>query len=385
MVESKLELIYDEDRELTDREMINLNSKRSSIPVEYLRKNLFNATTRESKELKRMKTIYDDGVNKIQVNRSLHQKHRDLLSILFTDNKGIESLKNGSSIIKTSLYHNAREMGYDNPKDGTGVIKSFLWDLENTKFIFTKKDGTDYEEQSHSLIGNHTYSSKYDSYIITIPSDTNKFKILNFAVEIPKEINRKIVAIPNKFAKTKALVSYILSNKALTNGISFESICDKLDIDVASRKSEFKKELKENKKLLKEFNITYNEESCIIKYEQICEIKFHRGMKETEIIELLEDEKKINEKKNEIEKFGFTKDRFVGKFIKHKANGLFGEEVVFSEIGDVEISIEDERKIYRFKLVYNSREDAFTKWMNLEQLENLEKIWIKNKIEDEID
>lgn len=373
---NQLEILYNEERELTERETINLNSKKNSIPVEYLRKNLFNATTRESKELKRMKTIYDDGINKIQVNRSLHQKHRDLLSILFTDNNGIESLKNGSSIIKTSLYHNAKEMGYENPKDGTSVIKSFLWDLENTKFIFTKKNGTDYEEQSHSLIGNHTYSSKYDSYIITIPSDTNKFKILNFAVEIPKEINRKIVSIPNKFAKTKALVSYILSNKALTNGISFESICDKLDIDLGSRKSEFKKELKENKDLLKDFNITYNEESCIIKYEQLEDIKFHRGMKPMEILEIIDKEKEKELELEELVNFGFRKSRFVGKYIKHKSNGLFGEEIVTSKIADIETKLEDNIRYYRFKLHFDNHDNVFSRWHDITTIENLEQNWM---------
>lgn len=375
-------IIFDENRDLTKNELINLNAKKNSIPVEYFRKNLFNATTRESRELGRRKTIFDDGKVKIQVNRSLHQRHRDLLSLIFMDNISVsEPNKDGSYDIHTSLYSLSKKMGYK-PLQGINIIEKFLDDLQATLLYI---DNGVYEYK-HTLLGASIYD-KYDSkeYKIQIPSATAKYHILNYAVEIPKEINKKIIEIPNNLAKTKALISYILSNQALKNGISFENICDKLDVDVRSRKSEFKKELKENEKLLSEFNITFNFETEIIKYEQIKEIKFHRGMKETEIIELLESEKKINEKKNEIEKFGFTKDRFVGKFIKHKANGLFGEEVVFSEIGDVEISIEDERKIYRFKLVYNSREDAFTKWMNLEQLENLEKIWIKNKIEDEID
>ena len=34
--------IYDENRELTKNELINLKNKKTAIPVEYFRKNLFN-------------------------------------------------------------------------------------------------------------------------------------------------------------------------------------------------------------------------------------------------------------------------------------------------------------------------------------------------------
>ena len=86
---SQSDAIFSENRELTPKEYKNLSKKVNGgyIPVNYLRKNLFNATISASKELIRLKTIYDDGTTKLKVNRSLHQKHRDLLSILFSDNK----------------------------------------------------------------------------------------------------------------------------------------------------------------------------------------------------------------------------------------------------------------------------------------------------------
>ena len=111
----KKNIVFDKNRELTPKEYKNLTQKVNGgyIPVNYLRKNLFNATVRESRELIKLKTIYDDGSVKMQVNRSLHQKHRDLLSILFSDNNGVSKPdKDGSYYIKTNLYKLAKAMGY---------------------------------------------------------------------------------------------------------------------------------------------------------------------------------------------------------------------------------------------------------------------------------
>lgn len=373
---SEIVVVFDEERDLTENELHNLKTKKNSIPVEYFRKNLFNATTRESRELTRKKTIYEDPKNKVQVNRSLHQRHRDLLSILFTDNiKVSEPNKDGSYYIHTSLYDLSKKMGYK-PLQGINKVMGFIEDLHQTLLTI---DIVGVGEIRHTLIGK-SFFDKYNTkeFKIEIPSITAKYHILNFAVEIPKEINRKIIAIDNKYAKTKALISYILSNKALKNGISFDNICDKLDITVSSRKSEFKKELKENIALLAEFNIFFDEETYIIKYEQLSDIKFHRGMKPIEIIELIENEKEKKLKEEEYEEYGFRKNRFVGKFIKHKSNGLFGEEIVSSKIVDIQIKLENDIKYYRFELGYDNVENVFTQWLTLERLESLEQNWITN-------
>ena len=77
----------------------------------------------------------------------------------------------------------------------------------------------------------------------------------------------------------------MLSNQALKNGISFESVCDKLDINIPARKSEFLKEIRSNLGLLQEFNITFNEETKIFKYEQIETIRFHAPVSVKKIVE----------------------------------------------------------------------------------------------------
>lgn len=306
----ELEDFYSDERSLTKTELINLEYKKNSIPVDYFRKNLFNATTRTSCELKKPKVIFDDGTNKMIVNRSLHQKHRDILSILFTDNKNLKVNEDGSIEIRTNLYYIAKEMGYDKPKDGTHVIKGFLYDLRHTEITFKtkKKDVLMPERGGHRLIGTYKYDEKNGDYIVNIPSETAKYKILNFAVEIPKEINRKIIAIPNNLAKVKALVSYMLSNQALKNGISFDKICDKLDVNIGARKSELLKEVKENIGLLQEFNITFNEETKIFKYEQIEDIKFHAPVKVEKLVGSLDQQvqqQRDEPKKDEVKKNSF--------------------------------------------------------------------------------
>lgn len=382
---SGADIIYSDERELTDFEMINLNSKKNSIPVEYFRKNLFNATTRESKELRRLKTIYDDGENKVMVNRSLHQNHRDLLSILFTESKEIITQKDGALIIKTNLYQIAKHMGYKKPGDAIHLVKSYLYDLRNTEMTFkSKSENVVFDEKGgHRLIGEYEYNTKDGDYLIYIQAKTNKYKILNFAVEIPKKINRKIIAIPNKLAKTKALVSYILSNKALKNGISFTSVCDKLDITEVDNKSRFKRELKENADLLSDFNIYYDVETNIIKYEQLCDIKFHRAIDKSEILSKLENAEQLVEEVKEIPQQQLEApnlqakeiERYIGKYIKHKSNDVFGSDnVAISKIVEYQEQENDSNIIfYRLKIESNLEGTQITtKWLSLDDIKNIE-------------
>ena len=325
----------------------------------------------------------DDGENKVMVNRSLHQKHRDLLSILFTEAKEILTRKDGSLIIKTNLYQIAKHMGYPKPGDATHLIKDYLYDLRNTEMTFKSKNENVLfdEKRGHRLIGEYEYNSSDGDYIVIIPASTNKYKILNFAVEIPKKINRKIIAIPNKFAKTKALVSYILSNKALKNGISFASVCDKLDVTEADNKSRFKREIKENAQLLSEFNIYYDAETNIIKYEQICEIKFHRALDKNEILEKINKDTVIDAVCEEIpqQKLPDVEEKeikkYIGKYVKHQATDAFGKEnVAISKIIDFEEKEDDEDQVlYRLKIESTKEEQqVFTRWLELNDIKKLE-------------
>ncbi len=293
----KSNMIFDENRELTPKEYKNLTKKVNGgyIPVNYLRKNLFNATVRESKELTKFKTIYDDGNIKMRVNRSLHQKHRDLLSVLFSDNNGVSKPnKDGSYYIKTNLYKLAKAMGYGIKKkkdstysisSATATIEKFLNDLQSTLIIVD--DGK--FKYTYQLIGEtifdkyYQYDEDVQNYIVKIPALTAKYHIFNWGIQIPKDINKKIVAIPNKFSKIKAMVSLILSNKALKNGISFDSVCHKLDIVGSSNKSRFKRQINENPELLEEFKIKYDSNRKIFYYHHIKEIDFEKPLNTKDI------------------------------------------------------------------------------------------------------
>jgi hypothetical protein len=263
---------------------MNLSKKVNGgyIPVNYLRKNLFNATVRDSKELRRKKIIYNDKQIKITVNRSLHQKHRDLLSLLFTDNKGVSKpSKDGSYIIYTNIYDLAKKMNYKTPKNSTNNIYRMLNDLAITRLEIEDEFGI----FRHNLIAEDYYDKDTGRYMIRIPSITAKYHIFNWGIQIPREVNREIILIPDKLSKLKALVSFILSNKALKNGVSFNSVCDKLDILDSPNKSRFKKQIRENQELLNKFKIKYDEERKIFYYENIKEIDFEKALDSKDIDE----------------------------------------------------------------------------------------------------
>jgi len=342
-----LSIIYDEEREITSIEKYNLQQKQKTIPVEYLRKNLFNATTRESHELKRLKIIYDDGKTKIKVNRSLHLKHRDLLSILFTDNKGVSKpLQDGSYLIYTNLYDLAKKMGYKNPKACISNIQKYLNDLRYTDFIIEEKN----IKRGHMLLGDFILDKETNKYAVKIPPATAKYYILNYTVQIPKEINRKIIAIPNKYAKTKALVSYLLSNKQLKNGIAFNTLCEKFDINDPSSKSNFKKELELRNDILKQFNIEFDKEKKIIKYIQLGDIKFLHGLKEDTIINQIQKEQEhhifennkvvLNDKIYTIKNIE-KKDNYYILKIKDKNEKLYAAKIQASNQKELEKEIKN--------------------------------------------
>jgi len=93
------------EQALTNIEFENLTNKvnNNALVTDYFRKNLFNATITKSEDLKRLKTIYQDNNLTIKVDRSLNQRHRDLLSLLAYEKKS-KVAPDGSYYIKTSAY-----------------------------------------------------------------------------------------------------------------------------------------------------------------------------------------------------------------------------------------------------------------------------------------
>lgn len=245
------------------------------LPVDYFRHNLFNSTVKTSVTLKRKKTIYKDDNIEIKANRSLHQKHRDLLSILMYE-KNTKPEQDGSYIIQTKLYDLAKKMGYKRPFDNRHTIKTFLDDMRNTDITTIKSNIM----INNMLLGKSKYNIETDIFEIEIPAETAKYVIYTTGVLIPPEVNTRIVQIPNNKSKIKALVSFLLSNKKLKNGIGFDSICSKLDITARNRKSEFRKQIVKNIKLLERFKIQYIDDKFYLE-EQI--VKFERAIIEKDI------------------------------------------------------------------------------------------------------
>ncbi len=313
-------------REVSPVEYSNLNKKASKgfIPVDYLRSNLFNVSTRKSKDYIKNKVLIDDGVNSVEVNRLLHQRHRDVLSILYTDNFGISKPNpDGSYYIFTNLYHIAKEMGYSKPQGAIGNIKQFLNDMRATSLIYKtkkkkkkieetnegKKIVSNFNELGHTLLGEYSLDEDTGHYKILIPEKTAKFQILSYAFSIPKEVNKKILQIPIKFTKTKAVIGYLLSNQSLKNGIKFDTVFEKLgifdekeysELEFAkltaneiekikkkrrSLKSSFKVEIKNNQSILNEFGIFYLVDEEKFVWQNDCKIQFERGIDEKEAMQ----------------------------------------------------------------------------------------------------
>jgi len=265
--------------ELSRTEYKNLSTKIQGgyTPVDYFRKNLFNADSRSSSELKRKKIIYEDDEHLIKVGRSLHQRHRDLLSLLMYEQSSKADI-DGSYYIKTSLYQLSKAMGYKNVSDGTSAVKSLFEDMRLTPIV--KHDKIKNTENGHMLLGDYYHDKEIGSYIIKVPAKTSQYIIQSTCVEIPEEINQEIVRIPNKYSKIKALVSFLLANEKLKNGIFFNTICEKLNISNASTKSRFKKQVHENIKRLADFNIVFSEDKFYLT-KQI--VRFERGVSCEEI------------------------------------------------------------------------------------------------------
>jgi len=272
-------------------EFANLVEKvnHNCIPVDYFRKNLFVATIKDSYDLKRKKTIFDDGKTVIKVDRSLNQRHRDLLSILMYEEKSdVES--NGRFYIRTKLYQLAKKLGYKSPGKATNRVYEMVIDMSKT-MIYVNQNNRVY---NHSLIGDGYYNKEDDTYIIEIPPATAKYLIYNVGVSIPEEINQKIINIKN--AQLKALVSFMLSNKRLENGIGFDTICEKIEIrntDKSRAKSKFKKIVKENAELLAEFGIFLKDKKFYLEKQKV---EFYHALsnKELKNYELKQQKSKVD-------------------------------------------------------------------------------------------
>jgi len=270
---------------LNKQEFKHLTNKvnNNTLCVDYFRKSLFNTTFRGSSELKREKIIYEDEKTIIKVNRSLNQRHRDLLSLLVYEKKS-KVAKDGSYYIYFKLYDLAKKMNFKNAHSSANDVKKLIIDLSRTQFH--SKTKIENKGSYHTLITNIDYVD--DMYRIEISPATAKYSIYTTGVSIPQKYNEKIVAIQNNKSRLKALISFMLANEILKNGIFFDTLCNKLDITANNRKSEFRKQISENEELLKEFEIEYKDDKFYLKKEKCT---FYPALSEKQIINFEKNEK----------------------------------------------------------------------------------------------
>ena len=358
----------DEFRDLSKIEYQNIKAKSElgTIPVDYLRKNLFNATgTALAVPSNYKKVLFENDKYKVSVDRYLHQRHKDIITVLFADNLGVsQPAKDGSYYIYTNLTHIARALGYTNPNSSIQRVKSLLNDLRGTDLkIFDKEKKL---EHGHHLLGEYTLDIEKGFYLVQIPARTAKYHILNFGVEIPKEMNRDILKIPIKFAKLKAIITYILSSKPLRNGITLEVLMSKLEIESTPKsRSLFKKEILDNIETLEKFNIEFDKTTKKLYLKHT--LKFEREVTHEEIIDSYAKEGQLGDLKTKTAKnnekefeevivldLNYLKMKYVNKYIRiqeknylikdflFKKNSDSGENesiLIRAEINNVEINI----------------------------------------------
>ena len=331
---------------LTKQEYMHLANKvnNNSLCVEYFRKSLFNTSFRGSRDLGRKKTIYKDKNISIKVDRSLNQKHRDLLSLVMYEEKS-RIAEDGSYYIKTSLYRLAKKMGYKYPTKDTEKVKVLLEDMQKT--LMQVKQGK--KEYTHTLLGCSFYDEKDFEYIIQIPAKTAKYHIYSTGVAIPQKYNDKIVAISNNKSRLKALISFIFSNAKLENGMFFDTICNKLDITERTAKSKFKKQVQENLELLKQFKIKFEDDKFYLKKEKCT---FYPALSEKQILsfEKSEDQRKYDE------------------VLERLLNTNVDKIITTATQNDRKIFIKNTEEK---KLAFYSKNNAFERFLNDDEVRNL--------------
>jgi hypothetical protein len=352
--EGQLEIVYevvlDKKREVLKNEWKNIAKKANNgyMNVDWFRRNMFNATAKnQRKEYKQYKTIWKNKDKEIQISHPLNQKHADVLSILFTDNIGTtKPNKDGSFYIYTSLYGIAKKMGYKYPAKSTEKVVKFINDMRWTDFVVKSKEGW----YRFTILGEAYYSESKEVFQVHIDGKSAKILAINTGLQIESSLNEKIVQIPDKLSKLKAMVRYIIANKATKYGYTLEHIFEKYGMDNniktpinRKNRSNFKKQLKENGELLAKFNIIYDEQKSKIYYKQIEKIAFEKPIKIESIKEEMEKEIGLD---------------FIGRWIEYDGGNQYAKIISVEVVKDAifVIHIHDKRNQAKLKIMNIPRE-----------------------------
>lgn len=314
---------FDQNRKISPSEKANITTKarHGYMNAELFRRNMFNATSRSPhKEYKKHKVIYKAGENEIRVSHPLHQKHADILSLIFTDNIGVSPIESdGSYIVNVSLYDIAKKMGYKYPAKSVVKVVDFINEMRRSDFVIADKFG----KYSFSILGKSYHDEIRNVFQIQIPSDSAKVLALSTGLKIEKTLNSKIVQIPDKLVKIKALVRYVISHKPSANGFTLEHIFSLFDIGTSGKdsvrrrdRSVFRRQLRENRDILEEFNIVFDDKKNKIFYSKHDEISFEMGISPIRVFEDIQKERGVD---------------LIGKWVEIE-NGTYGKIVATEKL-----------------------------------------------------
>ena len=357
-------LLFLDSRELFKNEYANLSKKAHNgyANADWFRRNMFKPTSRSSrKKYEKNKIIWLSENHEISISHPLHQKHADVLSLLFSDNYGISKInRDGSFSIYTSLYYMAKKMGYRYPSSSAIKVSKYIDDLRHTDFVL--KDFKRNRMTKFTILGKSEYDKERELYVIHIDGDSAKILTMSIGLKIEKELNQKIINISDKYSKLKALIRYVISNEPTSYGFTLTHIFEKFDIGQRGAKSTqrkeksiFRRELRENHSILKEFNILFNRQEEKIYWHKHKNISFEKSISITQI------ESKIKKQIEEVHKKEGA--HLIGKHIKIDDS--------YFKIVTITPSREEEKSVDIKLENMETRRVGISKGVTVEQIERL--------------
>ena len=253
--------------------------------------------------------------------------------------------------IKTSAYSLAKKL-YPNSKNAIHRIEELLRDMQKTLIDVSQKN----QKLTHTILDDSYYDKDTDTYIIKINANTAKYNIYTTCMSVPKEINQKIVSLKDNQAKLKALISFLLSNKKLENGMKFDTICSKLNIIEKTAKSKFKKQILDNSEMLKkDFKILFEFDKI---YLVTSDVQFYTALSEKAQISFkkAEQDKLYNEKLADI--------------MSHRNENILIYKYKTENGVEIKVKFHNE-KLSKFK------DDIFIEYLNENEVRNLVAFFLK--------
>ena len=248
---------------------------KKTVPAIMLRGNLFNPTVRDVKICKQPKVFLEDKDYIYTTTLNLNQKHKQVFLYLLYNATKSDIRPDGGFDARISLYHLAKTLGYARPRSSNPKIKKILDELQMT--VIKVKSKTVEKGFTFNLIDRYYFDNL--DYVIQIPAEIAQWITYTTTVHIPEELIIKLFSVQD--ARLNATITYLYSNRISENGLKLDTVCEKLGINKPNRKSEFKRAIKDNTKLLNEFGIILENDS--FKLSKNIGLKFYHALSDKEL------------------------------------------------------------------------------------------------------